>query len=155
MLGGARDEVVPRSQMQELWAIMRNRGRDAANKKKPPAAEDDEDDDDEDEKKEKDGSSSSKSRPAKPAARSGSDDRKLPPKTVNDGGNVYVEFPDGMHSEFFFSFLCSLLKGIACFLLLIATCVDDTCVQHGYWSAVGEFVAGLCPKVVPSSSPSS
>ena len=27
MLGGARDEVVPRSQMQELWAIIRNRGR--------------------------------------------------------------------------------------------------------------------------------
>jgi len=30
MLGGARDEVVPRSQMQELWAIIRNRGSDAA-----------------------------------------------------------------------------------------------------------------------------
>ncbi|KAI0274319.1 hypothetical protein BGY98DRAFT_920862, partial [Russula aff. rugulosa BPL654] len=33
MLGGARDEVVPRSQMQELWDIIRDRGRDTANKK--------------------------------------------------------------------------------------------------------------------------
>ena len=58
MLGGARDDVVPRSQMQDLWAIIRNRGRETANKKPPAgsvkakakvAEEEDDDDDDEEE----------------------------------------------------------------------------------------------------------
>lgn len=118
MLGGVRDEVVPRSQMQELWAVIRNRGRD----KKPPVgsekaqgeAADEEDEEDEDEKvkakvKEDERSGSSRSRPkpkSMPAtgSGSGSDDRKARPKIVVDGGNTYIEFPDGMHSE-----LCPLL----------------------------------------------
>jgi hypothetical protein len=106
--------------MQELWGIIRNRGRDVANKKPPArsvkakvkAAAEEEDDDDEDEKekeKEKEdvrsGSSKSRSKPM-PVAGSGSDDRKAPPKIVVDGGNTYIEFPDGMHSE-----LC-LLKSL-------------------------------------------
>ncbi|KAF8495192.1 alpha/beta-hydrolase [Russula emetica] len=136
MLGGARDEVVPRSQMQELWAIIRNRGRDIANKKTQAgsakakgAAAEEEDEEDEDEKEKEDvRSGSSRSRP-KPmpatGSRSGSDNRKVPPRIVVDGGNIYIEFPDGMH--------------------------NDTCVQPGYWSAVAEFVVGLRPKVVPSS----
>ncbi|KAH9987854.1 Alpha/Beta hydrolase protein [Russula vinacea] len=125
MLGGAHDEVVPRSQMQELWAIIRNRGRDAASRKgkKPPATarlgkrEDDEEDEDEDEDESEKGRSGSGS---------GSDDRKVPPRIVVDGGNTYIEFADGTH--------------------------NDTCVQPGYWSAVAEFVAGLRPKVVPPTS---
>ena len=57
MLGGARDEVVPRSQMQELWSIIRNRGRDTVNKNSPVGsaegkAEGDEDEDEDDEEKE-------------------------------------------------------------------------------------------------------
>ncbi|KAI9448555.1 Alpha/Beta hydrolase protein [Lactarius indigo] len=36
MLGGARDEVVPRSQMQELWAIIRARGRCARRREACP-----------------------------------------------------------------------------------------------------------------------
>jgi hypothetical protein len=128
MLGGARDEVVPRSQMQDLWAIIRNRGRDTANKKPPAgsvkakkaaaAAEEDEEDEDEKEKKEKEDvrSGSSRSRPKSiPATRSGSgsDDRKVPPKIVVDGGNIYIEFLDGMHSELRFKFGCrSLLTAL-------------------------------------------
>ncbi|KAN0124281.1 alpha/beta-hydrolase [Russula decolorans] len=139
MLGGARDEVVPRSQMKELWAIIRNRGRETSNKKllarsvkAKGAAAEEEDEEDEDEKEKDDvRSGSSRSRP-KPmpatGSRSGSDDRKVPPKIVVDGGNTFIEFPDGMH--------------------------NDTCVQPGYWSAVAEFVAGLRPKVVPSPSSS-
>lgn len=115
MLGGVRDEVVPRSQMQELWGIIRNRGRDTANKKPPVGSEkaqgesDEVDEEDEDEKvkakvKEDVRSGSSRSRPKpKPTpttgSGSGSDDRKVRPKIVVDGGNTYIEFPDGMHSE--------------------------------------------------------
>ena len=110
MFGGARDEVVPRSQMQELWADIRNCRRDAANKKPPAgsmkakAAEvEKEDEEGEDEKKEKDvRSGSSRSRPKRASVTrsgsgSGSDDRKVSPKIVVDGGNVYVEFPACIH----------------------------------------------------------
>src|SRR6266576_3068476 len=152
MLGGARDEVVPRSQMQDLWAIIRNRGRETA--KKPPAGSvkakgaAEEEDEDEDGKKEDVRSGSSRSRPKlMPATGSGSDDRKVPPKVVVDGENTFIEFPDGMHSELY---LLKSLVTVSCSLL----CVDDTCVQPGYWSAVAEFVAGLRPKVA-LSSPSS
>jgi hypothetical protein len=107
MLGGARDEVVPRSQMQDLWAIIRNRGRETA-KKKPPAgsvkakgAAEEVDEEDEDEKEDvRSGSARSRPKPM-PAtgSGSGSDDRKVPPKIVVDGGNTFIEFPDGMHSK--------------------------------------------------------
>lgn len=112
MLGGARDEVVPRSQMQELWALMRNRGRDTARSKKPPAggaaglekgkavpavaAAEDDDDDDEDEDE---GEKGKVTPSAGPGPGPGSDDRKLPPRIIVDGGNKYVEFADGTHSE--------------------------------------------------------
>src|SRR6266850_5462474 len=103
MLGGARDEVVPRSQMQELWAIMRNRGRDvaAAQSKKSPAratgsekkargAEDKDND--------KGGTDEDDDGP-------GPDDPKAPPRVVLDVENKYIEFGAGTHSEcgFFFS----------------------------------------------------
>lgn len=113
MLGGARDEVVPRSQMKQLWAIIRNRGRKIADKKPPVsvkakgAAAEEEDEDDEDEKETEvapSGSSSSRPKPM-PSTGSGSDERKVPPKIVVDGENTYVEFPDGMHSE-----LCLLMS---------------------------------------------
>ena len=87
MLGGARDEVVPRSQMQELWGIIRNRGRadDAAaasSKKSPSSAEDKDEDADE---KEDDGP--------------GPDNPKAPPRVLVDGECKYIEFGAGTHSE--------------------------------------------------------
>jgi len=104
MLGGARDDVVPRSQMQELWTIMRNRGRGAdaaATRSKPfaslspsvsgsgPAArragKADDDDDDNDDNDDQDGP--------------GPDDPKVPPRVVVDGQNKYIEFGAGTHSE--------------------------------------------------------
>jgi hypothetical protein len=106
MLGGARDEVVPRSQMQELWAIIRNRGRDAARSrgKKPPAGggaarlEREEDEEDEDGSEKGEGEKSGSPRPGAGSG-SGSDGRKVPPRIVVDGGNTYIEFADGTHSE--------------------------------------------------------
>ncbi|KAI9449630.1 alpha/beta-hydrolase [Lactarius psammicola] len=94
MLGGARDEVVPRSQMQELWAIIRNRGRahdtektavSTGEKTKATAAatrgkKGDNDDDDDD-----DGP--------------GRDDAKMPPRVVTDGVNTYIEFSAGTHND--------------------------------------------------------
>jgi len=124
MLGGARDEVVPRSQMQELWAIIRNRGRDtAAKSKKPPAGgktgvkkaavaadedeDEDEDEDDEEEEEDENEKVGSGSPPA-PAPGLGSDDRKALPRVVVDGRNTYIEFADGMHSEYIFlEYLCT------------------------------------------------
>ena len=94
--------------MQDLWAIIRNRGRETANKK-PPAGSvkakakvaEEEDDDDEDEKEDaRSGSSKSRPKPTATGPGSGSDG-KVPPKIV-DGGNIYIEFPDGMHSELCF-----------------------------------------------------
>ena len=112
MLGGARDEVVPRSQMQELWALIRNRGRDTARSKKPPAggaaglekvkavpAADDEDEEDEDEDEDESEKKGEVAPSAGPGPGPGSDDRKLPPRIIVDGGNKYVEFADGTHSE--------------------------------------------------------
>jgi hypothetical protein len=106
MLGGALDEVVPRSQMQELWAIIRNRGRES---KKPPAggatgsemgktaavAEDE--DEDENEKGEK--VVAGPGPELGPASGSVSDDRKVPPRIFENGRNKYIEFADGSHSE--------------------------------------------------------
>jgi hypothetical protein len=102
MLGGARDEVVPRSQMQELWAIIRNRGRDtAARSKKPPApgVKEGDEEEGEDEK----GADRSNSSPAAPGPEPGSRPvgGKVPPRVVVDGWNAYIEFADGMHSEYF------------------------------------------------------
>jgi hypothetical protein len=112
MLGGARDEVVPRSQMQELWAIIRNRGREAPRSKKPPAggasgsekrkaaavAEDDDEDEDENEKGEEVAGPGPGPKLG-PASGSVSDGRKVPPRIVEDGRNKYIEFADGSHSE--------------------------------------------------------
>ena len=91
MLGGARDEVVPRSQMQELWAIIRNRGRgndtgEALSKKSPSSAGGSAEEKDEDvDEKEDDGP--------------GPDDPKAPPRVLVDGENKYIEFGAGTHSE--------------------------------------------------------
>jgi hypothetical protein len=114
--------------MQELWAIIRNRGRETANKNPPAgsvkakgaaAEEENEEDGDEKEKEKEDvRSGSSRSRP-KPILATGSgfasDDRKIPPKIVVDGGNSYIEFPNGTHSE-----LCPLksLVAVSCSLRL-------------------------------------
>ncbi|KAH9049247.1 alpha/beta-hydrolase [Lactarius deliciosus] len=83
MLGGARDEVVPRSQMQELWAIIRTRGRarDAEKPVSPPATEKArgkraENDDD------------------------GDDGAKVPPRVVTGRReHVYIEFGAGTHND--------------------------------------------------------
>jgi len=94
--------------MKELWAIIRNRGRNVASKKPPARSEkakkgvvteeDEEEDVDEKENGEtRSGSSGSSSR-SRPRSTPGSDDRKVPPRIV-DGGNTYIEFPDGTHSE--------------------------------------------------------
>jgi hypothetical protein len=126
MLGGARDEVVPRSQMKQLWAIIRNRGRNIADKTPPGsvkakgAAAEEEDEDDEDEKETevaRSGSSSSRPKPVpSTGSGSGSDDRKASPKIVVDGGNFYIEFPNGMHSE-----LCLLMS------LVVVSCSLRLC----------------------------
>ena len=108
MLGGVRDEVVPRSQMQELWEIIRNRGRDTATStrsRKPPAGVKGaavEDDEDESEKKGVTGSGSPRPRPGPgPGPGSRSNGRsKVPPRVVVDGGNRYIEFANGTHSEY-------------------------------------------------------
>ena len=100
MLGGARDEVVPRSQMQELWAIIRSHGRardvekpavsirektKAAARKKRVSDDDNTDEDD-------------------------PDDAKAPPRVVTDGGNTYIEFSAGTHSKFFSFFRVRLWR---------------------------------------------
>jgi hypothetical protein len=95
MLGGARDEVVPRTQMQELWAIMRNRGRDVAtapSKKSPARATGSEKKARGAEDKDKGGTDSDDDGP-------GPDDPKAPPRVVVDGENKYIEFGAGTHSE--------------------------------------------------------
>jgi hypothetical protein len=115
--------------MRELWAIICNRGCDTPNNlRKPPAGSvkvkgvvaDEVDEYDEDEMKAKGkgkakedvpGSSRSRPKPLPAAGGSGSDNRKVP-KIVVDGGNTYIEFPDGMHSE-----LSCLLKSLVPFLL--------------------------------------
>src|SRR5712691_11070894 len=110
MLGGARDEVVPRSQMQELWAIIRNRGRgdDAAaagSKKSPGSAGGSAEDDDEDvDEKEDDG----------PVP----DNPKAPPRVLVDGENKYVEFGAGTHSEYKWSLFLSDFSAFFVFRLL-------------------------------------
>ncbi|KAI9511255.1 alpha/beta-hydrolase [Russula earlei] len=114
MLGGARDDVVPRSQMQELWAIIRNRGSDAARNRKPPAG----------------------GRPSASASASSSssgrteedeeegeggpepDDPKAPPRVIHHGVNTYIEFAAGTHSQccffFFFFLVTQTLNLFAC-----------------------------------------
>ena len=96
MLGGACDEVVPRSQMQELWEIIRSRGR-VRDAEKPscqstPATK----------------SAVSTGEKAKAAAARGKtaggadDGAKVPPCVLTDGGNTYIEFSAGMHSTWLF-----------------------------------------------------
>ena len=117
MLGGAHNEVVPHLQMQELWAIIRNCRHNSANKKKPPVEPVKEDEEDKDEKEKwKEGiwlgSLRSRPRPmSTTGSRSGLDNHKVPLEIVVDGGNIYIKFLDGMHSEF-------LLKSLVAFFLL-------------------------------------
>ncbi|KAH9059319.1 Alpha/Beta hydrolase protein [Lactarius vividus] len=66
MLGGARDEVVPRSQMQELWAIIRSRGR-ARDAEKPASL-------------------------PSPSTTEKARGKRVPPRVVTDDGNTYIEF---------------------------------------------------------------
>ena len=87
MLGGMHDEVVPRSQMQELWAIIRNRGRgdddgSARSLKSPSGAGGSAGDEEEKEDDEL-----------------GPANRKAPPRVLVDGENTYIEFRAGTHSE--------------------------------------------------------
>jgi len=92
MLGGARDEVVPRSQMQELWAIIRNRGRDVEGNKKRRAS----------------GAQGAASGAPEKARAEGEaqevdepepNDPKAPPRVFTDAGNTYIEFGAGMHND--------------------------------------------------------
>jgi hypothetical protein len=103
MLGGARDEVVPRSQMQELWALMRDRGRDvsAAQSKKSPARATGS------EKKVRGAEDNNKGGTDEDDDGPGPDDPKAPPRVVVDGENKYIEFGAGTHSE------CGLFSGLA------------------------------------------
>ncbi|KAI0055297.1 alpha/beta-hydrolase [Artomyces pyxidatus] len=119
MLGGAQDEVVPRSQMQELWALVRNRGRTPSpstpieNVSSSASAI-------------ATGRISAASSPVKASApgeprkeiKEGEATRdRATPTTEVDGINKYMEFAEGTH--------------------------NDTCIQPGYWTAIAEFVAGL------------
>ncbi|KAH8986302.1 alpha/beta-hydrolase [Lactarius akahatsu] len=85
MLGGARDEVVPRSQMQELWAIIRSRGRARDAEKPAPLP----------------ASSTTEKARGKRANNDddGDDGAKVPPRVVTDGGNTYIEFSAGTHND--------------------------------------------------------
>jgi hypothetical protein len=99
MLGGAQDEVVPRSQMQELWTIVRSRGSDAEGRKKPRTSG-------------APGAASEKARAEAEAEAGGveepgPDDPKVPPRVLKKGVNTYVEFGAGTHSMFCLS-LCYL-----------------------------------------------
>ena len=110
MLGGARDEVVPRSQMQELWAIIRSRGR-ARDAEKPDTL-----------------SIGEKTKAAARGKRVGNDDNdddslgpddpKAPPRVVTDGGNKYIEFGAGTHSEWFFFFFSVNFVALKSFYVL-------------------------------------
>jgi hypothetical protein len=86
MLGGARDEVVPRSQMQELWAIIRRRGRARDAEKSASLS----------------ASSTKTTVPTREKTVSDDDDdAKVPPRVITDGGNTYIEFDAGTHSACF------------------------------------------------------
>ncbi|TFY77769.1 hypothetical protein EWM64_g6245 [Hericium alpestre] len=120
LLGGARDEVVPRDQMQGLWELIRARSL------KPSAA------------LPSPSSSVSFSSLGTPTKGASAADKPSPRKSTSegsggpaaeepmggtkvDGGDKYIEYPDGTH--------------------------NDTCVQHGYWTAVSEFIASLGPSI--------
>jgi hypothetical protein len=114
MLGGARDEVVPRTQMQELWEIIRSRGR-ARDAEKPTSLS----------------SPSTKAavstgEKAKAAARKmtddGDDDAKVPPCVLTDGGNTYIEFSAGTHSAYLF--LLSSARGVENLQMIRASNLD-------------------------------
>lgn len=51
----------------------------------------------------------------------------------------YKEFPNGGHSK------VHLLLGVWGMLIFRT---DDTCVQHGYWTAIANFIARLSPSPV-------
>ncbi|KAI0041478.1 alpha/beta-hydrolase [Auriscalpium vulgare] len=128
MLGGMQDEVVPRVHMQELWALVRNRGREPSAEKPSDSSESSL----ASIKAIAAGRASAASSPTKASApgeprkdiKAGgvhephAGERGTPHKEV-DGDNIYLEFPEGTH--------------------------NDTCVQPGYWTAVAEFVANLSP----------
>ncbi|KAI0253116.1 Alpha/Beta hydrolase protein [Lactifluus subvellereus] len=86
MLGGARDEVVPRSQMQELWALISNRGRDTEKSKKRRASG-------------AQGAAPGSPEKAQEFDEPGPDDPKAPPRVFTDGGNTYIEFGAGTHND--------------------------------------------------------
>ena len=94
MIGGARDEVVPRLHMQELWDIIRDRGLDVNKKPSVGSVKGKE--------KEDIRSGSSRSTPMR-ATGSGSGPGPsvltAPSKIVDDGRKTYTKFPDGIHSD--------------------------------------------------------
>jgi hypothetical protein len=142
--------------MQELWAIICNRGRETANKKPPAgsveakgaaAEEENEEDGDEKEKeKEKEDvrSGSSRSRP-KPMLATDLDLHRTivrcHQKSASMEGTATSSFRTGRIVS------CALLRVWLPFLAHYA-CVDDTCVQPGYWSAV-QVCGGLMPQGRP------
>jgi hypothetical protein len=113
MLGGARDEVVPRTQMRELWTIIRSRGRESAaaeGRKKPRMSSG-----------AASGTGTGTGGPEKVRGyvevadgddEPGPDDSKVPPRVLQDGVNTYFEFGAGRHSMVlvFFSFPCSFAE---------------------------------------------
>ena len=52
------------------------------------------------------------------------------------GFSRFVQFDKGTHSE------CCRVRSCGDAMLSVLT-PDDTCVQHGYWTTVAEFVASL------------
>jgi hypothetical protein len=116
MLGGARDEVVPRSQMRELWTIIRSRGREAAaaeGRKKPRMLSGS-----------TSGTGTGTGGPEKVRGYAevvdeddepGPDDPKVPPRVFKDGVNTYFEFGAGRHSmSWVFLFLCVFAENFLC-----------------------------------------
>jgi hypothetical protein len=112
MLGGGRDEIVPRSQMRDLWAVIRKRGREhdaAAQSKKPPGG----------------GVATTATAAAGGAEKAAEDEnepgagpepgnRKAPPRVIEEGSTKYIEFAAGMHSECPFFFFFVALLCLAC-----------------------------------------
>ncbi|KAI0317840.1 alpha/beta-hydrolase [Amylostereum chailletii] len=115
LLGGVRDELVPRAHMQGLWTLIRERGRTSTptptstpQKKTTVSAI-------------AAGRAAAATEPTQPSAPADGDvqEEEKEPVSERDGKDRYVEFGAGTH--------------------------NDTCVQPGYWTTVSEFVAGLAP----------
>ncbi|KZV61490.1 alpha/beta-hydrolase [Peniophora sp. CONT] len=152
LLGGVRDELVPRQHMHELWRLFCARGKPSTNtnsrisslsskeKPQPPPT-----------------SPSSNSKPwslaagrgaalADPSSASapGEPSKSITAQAAHELGGTPSEKGDGdREGEDGLGEPVSLRDGKNQFLEFGAGTHNDTCVQPGYWHAVAEFIAAL------------